>query len=158
MSEQEVEARFSYAGFWIRLVAMMIDTILLCFIIYPLLFYIYGMSLVTSTKIVHGPAEVLLSYVFPAVACIVFWRTKSSTPGKMIFGLKIVDAKTGGKPSSGQCFIRYFGYLASMLPLCLGFLWIAFDARKQSFHDKLAGTVVVWSQPGADATPVEHLP
>jgi uncharacterized RDD family membrane protein YckC len=61
----------------------------------------------------------------------------------MILSLEIVDAKTGGKPSTGQFIGRYFAYFVSTVPLCIGFLWVAFDRRKQSWHDKLAGTVVV---------------
>jgi len=38
---------------------------------------------------------------------------------------------------------RYFAYFISTIPLCLGFLWITFDRKKQGWHDKLAGTVVV---------------
>lgn len=46
-------------------------------------------------------------------------------------------------PTSGQLLVRYIAYLASALPLGLGFLWVAVDRRKQAFHDKLARTVVV---------------
>jgi uncharacterized RDD family membrane protein YckC len=56
---------------------------------------------------------------------------------------RIVDANTYGPPSTGKLVGRYFAYLASIIPLFLGFLWIAFDKRKQGWHDKLAGTVVV---------------
>jgi uncharacterized RDD family membrane protein YckC len=38
---------------------------------------------------------------------------------------------------------RFFAYFVSIFPACLGFLWIAFDRRKQGWHDKIAGTVVV---------------
>jgi len=61
----------------------------------------------------------------------------------MIVSAKIVDAKTLGAPSTGQLIVRYVGYFISSLFLCLGFLWIAFDARKQGWHDKIAGTVVI---------------
>src|SRR5438034_7324800 len=43
----------------------------------------------------------------------------------------IVDAKTYGPPSTGKLIGRYFAYLVSMIPIFLGFLWIAFDKRKQ---------------------------
>ena len=49
----------------------------------------------------------------------------------------------GAKPSTGQLIGRYFGYYVSTIPLFLGFVWVAFDPRKQGWHDKLAGTVVV---------------
>ena len=53
------------------------------------------------------------------------------------------DAKTGGKPSTGQFIGRYLCYYLSSLLLGLGFIWVAFDSRKQGWHDKLAGTLVV---------------
>lgn len=74
---------------------------------------------------------------------IAFWLYKLATPGKMAIGATIVDARTGRRPSAGQLVIRYFGYIVSTLPLGLGLIWVAFDSRKQGWHDKLAGTVVV---------------
>jgi uncharacterized RDD family membrane protein YckC len=132
-----------YAGFWIRLVAMVIDTILLLVVTWPLLLWIYGDELLDTTCVIHGPAELLISWVLPTAALIVLWRYKSATPGKMIVGIRIVDARTGDGLSLGQTIIRFFAYLVSMLPLGFGFLWIAFDPRKQAWHDKLADTVVV---------------
>ena len=63
----------------------------------------------------------------------------------MVIGAKIVDAKTGA-PSTGQLIGRYFGYYVSILPFFLGIVWVGIDAKKQGFHDKLAGTVVVRSR------------
>ena len=84
-----------------------------------------------------------MNYILPAVAVITFWIYKSATPGKMAPNLTIVDAKTGGKPSTGQLIGRYFGYYVSIIPLFLGLIWVGIDKRKQGFHDKLAGTVVI---------------
>ena len=53
---------------------------------------------------------------------------------------EIVDAATGGKPSNRQLVLRYLGYYISALPLLLGLVRVTFDARKQGWHDKLAGT------------------
>jgi uncharacterized RDD family membrane protein YckC len=61
----------------------------------------------------------------------------------MAIGARIVDAETGGKPSTRQLIVRYLGYYVSMLPLMAGIVWVALDPRKQGWHDKLAGTVVV---------------
>jgi uncharacterized RDD family membrane protein YckC len=61
----------------------------------------------------------------------------------MVTGLTIVDAKTGDKPSTGQFIGRYFGYYVSTIPLLLGLIWVGIDRRKQGWHDKLAGTVVI---------------
>lgn len=137
-----------YAGFWIRLLAMMIDVVVLMLIIPPLLAWIYGLDYFDPVRMANRPMgciEFLIWYVFPAVAMIVLWKYKSATPGKMIVGAKIVDARTGARPSMMQCIVRYFGYFVSTIPFCLGYLWIAFDCRKQAWHDKLAGTVVVRS-------------
>jgi uncharacterized RDD family membrane protein YckC len=61
----------------------------------------------------------------------------------MAIGARIVDAKTGGKPSTGQLIGRYLAYYVSIFPLMLGLIWVGIDARKQGWHDKLAGTLVV---------------
>ena len=74
---------------------------------------------------------------------IILWIYKSATPGKMLTGLIIVDAKTGEKPSIGQFIVRYLGYYVSIIPLSLGIIWVGIDKRKQGWHDKLAGTVVI---------------
>ncbi|HDP0318999.1 TPA: RDD family protein [Salmonella enterica subsp. enterica serovar Concord] len=74
---------------------------------------------------------------------VVLWRWFQATPGKMALRLRVVDAQSGQAASMGQYVIRYVGYVLSTLPVGLGFLWIAFDNRKQGWHDKLARTVVV---------------
>ena len=134
-----------YVGFWNRLWATVIDGIILSFISFPVLVAIYGWDYfdVDKTGWIAGPADFMITWVFPAVIVILFWIWKQATPGKMVFSAKIVDAKTGGKPGTGQYIGRYFGYILSAIPLFLGYIWVAFDDRKQGWHDKLAGTVVV---------------
>lgn len=139
MVEQEV----TYAGFWIRVGASIIDSILILLIIAPLLTFIYGEEYWVSETYIQGTWDVLLNYLLPAIAIIIFWIYRSATPGKMMLGLSIVDAKTGGKPTTGQFIGRYLGYYVSMIPLFLGFIWVGIDKRKQGWHDKLAGTVVI---------------
>jgi uncharacterized RDD family membrane protein YckC len=136
---QELE----YAGFWIRTGATIIDTILMMIVVTPCLMAIYGKTYWLNGTIVQGFWDVLLSYILPAIAVVIFWIYKSATPGKMATNLTIVDAKTGGKPSVGQFVIRYLGYFVAILPLLLGIIWVGIDRRKQGWHDKLAGTVVV---------------
>ena len=132
-----------YAGFWIRVGAALIDSILALIIILPILWVIYGKSYWLGESYVQGFWDLLLSYVLPPIAVIIFWVYKSATPGKMATKLTIVDARTGGKPSTGQFVIRYIGYYVAMLPLFLGIIWVGIDKRKQGLHDKLAGTVVL---------------
>jgi uncharacterized RDD family membrane protein YckC len=134
-----------YVGFWPRLGASLIDTVLLLAVTAPLLTWIYGAAYWDSDRLLHGPAEFLVNWLLPAVAVVVFWIYRQATPGKMAVGARIVDAASGGRPSQRQLVIRYLGYYLSMLPLFLGFLWVAFDPRKQGWHDKLARTVVVRS-------------
>lgn len=132
-----------YAGFWIRVAASIIDTLLLMAVTLPLLFLFYGVEYWTSESLIAGPVDFLLSYVLPAVAVILFWLYRQATPGKMLFGLRVVDAQTGQPLSTGQAIGRYFAYFIAALPLLLGLIWVAFDRRKQGWHDKLAGTVVI---------------
>lgn len=142
MENSEVE----YAGFWVRLGATLIDTVLVMAITFPLLVAIYGWDYFDpemNSGMFAGPTDFLITWVFPLVAAIWFWRARQATPGKMALRLRIVDADSGQTLSTGQCVGRYFAYLASIIPLCLGFVWIAFDRRKQGWHDKLAHSVVV---------------
>ena len=133
-----------YAGFLVRVWALIIDTFLSFIIIMPILLFIYGKSYFRSSITFWlGPADFLVSYVLPFLVTIIFWRYCQATPGKMVIHSKIVDAKTGEKPTLGQYIGRYVAYFISAIFLGLGFLWIAFDKRKQGWHDKLAGTVVV---------------
>lgn len=123
--------------------ASLIDTFLLMGVSAPLVFFIYGDDVWLSESLVMGFWDVFLNYVFPALAVILFWMYKSATPGKMAFKMKVVDAKTGGKPSVGQLVGRYFGYFLAALPLFIGIVWVCIDKRKQGWHDKLAGTLVI---------------
>lgn len=134
-----------YAGFWVRVGASIIDTVLLMLVSGPLLIAIYGWSYFDpeETEVIAGSADFLISWVFPALAVITFWIMKQATPGKMAISARIVDAVTGQPPSVGQLVGRYLAYFISVLPLCLGLFWVAFDRRKQGWHDKLAGTVVI---------------
>lgn len=139
MNPEELEL----VGFWPRVGASIIDSILMAMIILPILMAFYGEEYWFSESFVQGPVDLLISYIFPAAAVIAFWVAKQATPGKMAISAKIVDVKTGNPPSTAQFIGRYFAYYLSTFPLGLGLLWVAFDSRKQGWHDKLAGTLVV---------------
>jgi len=150
----EAPADLKYAGFWIRVGAALIDTVLIMALVLPLLIAFYGTEYLESRELITGTWELLINsigwmnriswinWVLAAVV-VIFWMYRSATPGKMILKLKIIDAKTGRKISNGQCIGRYFAYLVSTIPFLLGFIWVGFDDRKQGWHDKLAGTLVV---------------
>lgn len=145
---QQQESDVEYAGFWVRVGATLIDTIILMIVTLPMLLAIYGTSYWESASFIAGPADFIISYVMPAVIVILLWIKLSATPGKMAIGATIVDARTGGKPTTGQFVIRYIGYFVATIPLFLGLIWVGIDSRKQGWHDKLAGTVVVKRKSG----------
>lgn len=139
-------AVIEYMGFWPRAGATLIDTVIVTLIIAPPLYLLYGPEYFSSSSTgIAGTGDLLISYVFPAVAVILFWRFKSATPGKMLIHARIVDAQSFSRPSTKQLIGRYLGYFVSTIPLFLGLIWVAFDRRKQGWHDKLAGTVVIRS-------------
>jgi len=136
--------QLEYVGFWPRLGASIIDGILIVAITFPILVGYYGWSYFTpESGFIAGPVDFIISWVLPCVATLLFWSYKQATPGKMAVSARIVDASTGHPAGLGQLVIRYLGYFVSMIPLFLGYIWVAFDDRKQGWHDKMAGTVVV---------------
>ncbi|MEI7868034.1 MAG: RDD family protein [Candidatus Methylumidiphilus sp.] len=141
MESNDIE--LEYVGFWARVGASIIDTLLISLIILPIVTAVYGTDYWLDDTFIKGPVDFLVTWVFPTVAVVLFWIAKQATPGKMAISARIADAETGKKPSAGQLTIRYLGYYVSMIPLFLGIFWVAFDRRKQGWHDKLAGTVVV---------------
>lgn len=134
---------FEYAGFWIRTLASLIDTVLLLLIIVPVLTLIYGPTILMGEPGIGTFWYLIFNYVFPAAVIILFWYFKSATPGKMVLKLVILDAETGGKPATWQLVVRYLGYYVSTIPLLFGLIWVGLDKRKQGWHDKLAGTIVI---------------
>ena len=73
-----------------------------------------------------------------------FW---SASGGGQTLGMKLLDlhvVRTDGTPLAVTAAVaRYNGLIISCLVLFSGVIWVAFDARKQGWHDKIAGTFVV---------------
>ena len=133
-----------YAGFWLRFCAIIIDSILFILLLIPLpLIYGFGQYLNSGPLSYLGVWHILLELILPITLTILLWLRFSATPGKMFLKLKIVDTKTSEPISFRQALIRYIGYLPSFYCLLLGVLWVAFDKRKQGWHDKLASTAVI---------------
>ena len=132
-----------YGGFWRRFAAFSIDTIILNIFTAILsltgnLFIPLNDSFICAVVIPYYALAVLLN----AAYFIYFHGTTGQTPGKQLLGLRVVQA--GGEPMTpGIAFLRWVGYLISKIPFFLGFLWAAFDRKKQGWHDKIAGTVVI---------------
>ncbi|BET34991.1 hypothetical protein wScaTNS_02040 [Wolbachia pipientis] len=71
------------------------------------------------------------------------WIRFGATPGKLLLGLRVVNAQTFEKLTLKQAIKRFFSFILSTAPLFLGFIWASFDKRCQTWHDKIANTVVV---------------
>jgi uncharacterized RDD family membrane protein YckC len=121
-------------GFGARLAACALDAMLVFVTAGPLV-----------ALIGRGAAPVLF-IVLPALATIFCWHRYGATPGKITFSARIVDARSGGRPSVPRLAIRWLAYIISAAPLFLGFAWIAIDRRKQAWHDKIAGTLVIYEE------------
>jgi len=130
-----------YAGFWQRVAAFLIDGLIVTVVSVPVMALVFGASYFSLDP--ARRAWDLVTALVVAVAVIGFWRYCGATPGKLAMDIRIVDAKTGGPPGTWRLALRFLCYFVSALPLYLGFLWIAIDRRKQGWHDKIAGTVVI---------------
>ena len=144
MPPEQPHAALRYVGFWSRVGATLIDGLILSIGIMFLIIASFGGEALRSPHTLPGKVTFLINWVFPAIYTFGFWMWKLATPGKMAISAEIRDADTGGAPSLSQWVLRYLGYFLSTIPLGLGFLWVAFDPRKQGWHDKLADTVVVF--------------
>ena len=134
-----------YTGFWMRVMASIIDSVIYLLVAIPLAWQLFGTEYFLAERESESALELFVSYGLPAIAIILFWVYRAATPGKMLIKAEIRDARTGARPSTVQCCGRYLGYFLAIFPLFLGLIWVAFDSRKQGWHDKIAGTVVVYT-------------
>ena len=119
------------AGFWIRVVALIVDGIVLSVI---------GNLLIGGDNVRSGAVTTLLGFAY----CAYFWTAsgKGATLGMRLVKIRVV--KTDGSPLTiGDALIRYLMLVVSFVALFIGVVWVAFDANKQGWHDKVAGTYVV---------------
>jgi uncharacterized RDD family membrane protein YckC len=113
------------AGFWIRLVALLLDFVLV--------------GVISAVVGLHMHNVLLLSL---ATYGAVMWKVRGTTVGGIVFGLRVV--RLDGRPIDWPtACVRALGCFLSMLVAGLGFIWVVFDPERQSWHDKMAGTVVV---------------
>jgi len=118
------------AGFWIRMLALLIDTILIS---------------VAISALTHSGGKLFL--VSLATYGAIMWKLKSTTVGGIVCNLKVV--RIDGRPMDWPtAVIRALGCFLSLIVVGLGFIWIAFDDGRQSWHDKIAGTAVVRTPQG----------
>ena len=142
----ELQAQPRYAGFWTRVKATLLDFLWQVPLGAGLGYIILGRAYFNpNTGWYYEAVDALTGVIVPTAAILAFWFYRQATPGKLLCGIKIVDAITLGRPEPWQWLLRAIGYIPATLPWGLGLLWVAFDKRHQGWHDKLARTVVIYA-------------
>lgn len=141
-----------YGGFWIRVVALLIDSIILRVVVAPI-GMIFG-ALGFAGGMIHGLPHAGMALVGGGVTFILllfgswlyeaFMESSSyqATVGKMIFGMKVTDLN-GNRISFERATGRHFAKWLSGMILGIGYIMVGFTERKQGLHDLLAGTLVL---------------
>ena len=144
-----------YAGIWIRLLAILIDGLLLFTVIFifnglwPLARGYGWMGGTAGASFGYGEVSglywvlaVLIPFVMVVAYFISFWGWKGQTLGMMVTRIRIVRF-TGENINWGDTIMRFLGFIISFLFIFLGHIWIAADSRRQGWHDKIADTYVI---------------
>lgn len=151
---QPYAPQVTYGGFWIRLVALIIDGLIVAIptiIVAIVIGVIVGVGTAasnanseTTNAAANGVSGLvqLIAILIQAAYFIYFWST-GQTLGMRLFRLRVVDVNTGQTIGLGKSALRFVGFYVSQLVCYIGLIWAAFDSRKQGWHDKIAGTVVL---------------
>lgn len=146
------------AGFWKRFAASLIDQLVLSvpfYIVYfalalPMLMELESNPTPTNEEMFAMGGTMLVviavSFLVSAFYFAIMEGVKGATLGKMALGLRVVDIRTGQPVGIGRGFGRFFGRFLSSIPLNLGYLWMLWDNRKQTWHDKMTSAVVIEGQ------------
>ncbi len=143
--EQPVELDVKYAGFWLRVLAYLIDNLILGgFLAVTLTVFRFAFALQGQGQ--EG-AVVFLYYLMGLPAVFLYFVLLESsemqaTIGKRIVGIKVVDLN-GERIAFGQASVRFLAKALSNLTLGIGYLFVAFTRKKQALHDAVAGCFVV---------------
>lgn len=133
----------TYGGFWIRFVAVFVDSIVMI-VGTMIVGFVIGLGLGATGM--GGLAAKALTQLFCSVLGIAyityFIGAYGATLGKMVFGLKVVRSN-GGKVTYGRAFGRYWAYLLSSVVFGIGYIMAAFDDEKRALHDRICDTRVV---------------
>jgi len=140
-----------YGGFWIRVVAFIIDAIIVRVVVAPVGIMFGGLGLAGGMMsgfphrglAILGGGVTFILLVFGNWLYEAFMESSSyqATLGKMIFGMKVTDLD-GNRISFERATGRHFAKWLSGLILCIGYIMVGFTERKQGLHDLLAGTLV----------------
>ena len=119
-----------YMGFWIRLAALLVDSILI-------------LILLAFLSRIFGTAGIFVVYLFGLLYYILLTTMQGQTLGKMALGIRVVDSQ-GNIPSLGMVLLReVVGKFISGIFFDLGYAWVAWDQEKRGWHDHIAGTFVI---------------
>jgi len=151
---QGIAAR-RYAGFWIRVLAAIIDGVILSvvglIINVPLQLMLGVGSLrvgsVPNVGVLAGAFGIIVLLNF-AIACVYssfFISTRGGTLGMLVLGLRVIKGD-GSQLNLGQAVGRYFAYIINSFTLFIGFIIIAFDDQKRALHDRICDTRVIYSK------------
>lgn len=142
------------AGFFIRLLAFVIDNLLLTLLTLVVTVAAFVILKLNAASIIRDQEElerwVWLLFILPhtALFClyfIYFHAVTGQTVGKLACGVQVVTA-VGNRPLGwGRSIVRCFGYFLSSF-LYLGFLWVVVNRRRRGWHDYLAGSVVIYKE------------
>ena len=139
-----------YGGVWIRVVAAIIDAIILRVVVSPVSMVFGGLGLAgMMSGLPHrglgllGGGVTFILLLFGSWLYEAFMESSSyqATLGKMIFGMKVTDLY-GNRISFGRATGRHFAKWLSAMILGIGYIMVGFTERKQGLHDLLAGTLV----------------
>jgi len=147
-----------YGGFWMRLLAHIIDHIILSAVALPLYFILIFpqvMKIINDAEQNQEPSPEMIGAIFGAAGLFALivtagtWLydallTSSSwqgTIGKRVLRLKVVDEQ-GHRISFGRATGRFFSKIVSGMIMYIGFIMIGFTDRKRGLHDMMAGTLV----------------
>lgn len=156
VSQLNPQASVRPAGFWIRFIAYFLDSLIIGFLSLPVTI---GLQFAMFSQMGNMDPEALANASFPIGLTIVSWiinlaimgtyggwfySRKGATPGKMIFGLEVIDAQTGSYLSFQKGALRdSIGKLISSVVLLIGYIMAAFHPEKAAFHDLLVGSRVI---------------
>jgi uncharacterized RDD family membrane protein YckC len=139
-----------YGGFWFRVVAYILDAILLN-IVFGIFGMIFGITIIPANFATMDTHDAMTSMgTLQLVSLVVTWlyfalmesSARGATVGKMAVGLRVVTEQ-GNRLSFLNATGRFFAKLISAIILCIGFLMVAFTDRKRGLHDMIASTLVV---------------
>jgi len=132
----------NYAGFWVRVLAKIVDGIILQVVGIPLRLLFQNLSSDPDMQLRMAFLGVGISFIINGAYVIFFLGKFGATPGKMALRLRVV-LSSGAKISWGRACSRYFAELLSSLTLGIGYLIAAFDDQKRALHDHICDTRVI---------------